>query len=107
MIVIMLLVIRTTKISVPWKNILLVLVCKLILMVVCYVIPKTLLGLIVGLIIGSLIYIVSLIRLKVLTKRDIDFFTQYMNKIPVLKKYTPKLVRYIEEKGLIYKLDEK
>lgn len=103
MVIIMLLVIRTTKISIPWKNILLVLICNLILMVVCYVIPKTIIGLIIGIIIGSSIYIVSLIRLKVLTKRDIIFFSQYMNRVPILKKYTPKIVKYIEEKELIYK----
>ena len=97
MIIIMLLVIKTTKISIPWKNILLVLICNLILMVVCYVIPKTLIGLIIGIIIGSSIYIVSLIRLKVLTKRDINFFSQYMDKIPILKKYAPKIVKYIEK----------
>ena len=45
MIVIMLFVIKTTKISIPWKNILLVLICNLILMAVCYVMPKTLTGL--------------------------------------------------------------
>ena len=72
-------------------------------MAVCYLIPKTLIGLIIGIVIGSLIYIASLIRLKVLTKRDINFFSQYMEKIPILKKYVPKLVRYIEEKELIYK----
>ena len=106
MITIMLFVIKTTKISIPWKNILLVLICNLILMAVCYVIPKTLIGLVIGIIIGSSLYIVSLIMLKVLTKRDIDFFSQYMNKIPILKKYTPKLVKYIEEKGLICELEE-
>ncbi|MDO5859448.1 flippase [Methanobrevibacter sp.] len=99
MIIIMLFVIRTTKISIPWKNILLVLICNLILMAVCYLIPKTLIGLIIGIVIGSAIYCVSLIRLKVLTKRDITFFSQYINKIPVLKKYTPKIVKYIEKKN--------
>ena len=102
----MLFVIRTTRISIPWKNILLVLVCNLILMAACYVIPKTLIGLIVGILIGSSVYIVSLIRLKVLTKRDINFFSQYMDKIPILKKYTPKIVKYIEEKELLYKIEE-
>lgn len=106
MIVIMLFVIRTTRISIPWKNILLVLTCNLILMVVCYLIPKTLIGLIIGTVIGSFIYIVSLIMLKVLTKRDIDFFSQYLNKIPVLKKYAPKVIDYIERKGLLYKTEE-
>ena len=106
MIIIMLIVIRTTRISIPWKNILLVLACNVILMAVCCVIPKTLIGLIIGIIIGSSIYVVSLIMLKVLTKRDIDFFSQYMNKIPILKKYTPKLVEYIVKKELIYKNEE-
>ena len=99
MIIIMFLVIRTTKISIPWKNILLVLICNLILMAVCYIIPKTLIGLIIGILIGSAIYIVSLIRLRVLTKRDITLFSQYMDKIPILKKYTSKLVKYIEKKN--------
>ena len=106
MIVIMLFVIKTTKISIPWKNILLVLICNLILMVVCYVIPKTLIGLIIGIIIGSSVYIVSLVMLKVLTKRDISFFSQYMNKIPILKKYTPRIVEYIERKELMCKIDD-
>ena len=106
MITIMLFVIKTTKISIPWKNILLVLICNLILMAVCYVIPKTLIGLVTGIIIGSSLYIVSLIMLRVLTKRDIDFFSQYMNKIPILKKYAPKIVKYIEKKELIYKTEE-
>ena len=75
----------------------LVLICNLILMIVCYVIPKTLIGLVIGIIIGSSIYIVSLIRLKVLTKRDISFFSQYMNKIPILKKYAPKIVKYMKK----------
>ena len=76
-------------------------------MVVCYLIPKTLIGLIIGIIIGSSIYCLSLLRLKVLTKRDITFFSQYMNKIPILKKYTPKIVRYIEKKELIYEMEER
>ena len=75
-------------------------------MVVCYLIPKTLIGLIIGIIIGSLIYIAALIWLKVLTKRDISFFSQYMNKVPILRKYTPKIVKYIENKGLLYKMDD-
>ena len=83
-----------------------VLICNLILMAVSYVIPKTLIGLIIGIVIGSSIYIVSLIMLKVLTKRDINFFSQYMDKIPVVKKYAPKLVEYIEKKGLICEMDD-
>ena len=106
MIVIMYFVIKNTKISIPWKNILLIISANIILTAICLIIPKSIVGSIFGLIIGSIIYIISLIRLKTLTKRDLNFFTQYLNKIPILKGYNEKIVKYIERKELIYKLED-
>ncbi|MBQ6220423.1 MAG: flippase [Methanosphaera sp.] len=106
MIIIMWLVIKTTKILIPWKNILMIILCNIILMIVCLIIPKTIIGSIIGFIVGCFIYMISLIGLKVLTKRDINFFSQYLNKIPFLKKYSAKIVKYIEKKELIYKIEK-
>lgn len=105
MIVIMYFVIKNTNISIPWTNILMIIVSNMILMIVSLLIPKTVIGSIIGLIIGSIIYLLSLIRLKVLTKRDINFFTVYLNKIPYLRPYVEKVVKYIEKKDLIYKIE--
>ena len=104
MIVIMYFVIRYTKISIPWKNILMIVLSNIILMIPCLIIPKTIIGSIIALVLGLIIYMLSLIFLKVLTKRDIEFFSQYFNKIPILKNYTPKIIKYIEKKELISKL---
>lgn len=105
MIVIMYFVIKNTKISIPWRNILLIIASNIILMIVSLIIPKTIIGSIIGLIVGSVIYLIALIFLKVLTKRDLNFFAQYLNKIPILRTYTQKVVKYIENKNLIYKLE--
>lgn len=106
MVVIMYFVIKYTKISIPWKNILLIISSNIILTIVCLIIPKSIIGSIVGLILGSIIYLVSLIMLKVLTKRDLNFFVQYFNKIPAINRYTEKIVKYIEKKELIYKIED-
>lgn len=105
MIVIMYFVIKNTRISIPWTNIFMILLANIILMIVSLIIPKTIIGSIIGLIIGGAIYIIALIRLKVFTKRDINFFTAYLNKIPFLRGQTKKIVKYIEKKDLIYKIE--
>lgn len=106
MIVILYFVKKITKISIPWKNISLIISANIILTIVCLIIPKSIIGSIIGLILGSIIYLISLIMLKVLTKRDLNFFVQYFNKIPILKEYTEKIVKYIEKKELIYKIED-
>jgi stage V sporulation protein B len=70
------------------------------------IIPKSIIGSIIGLILGGVIYLISLIMLKVLTKKDLNFFVQYLNKIPIIKGHTEKIVKYIEKKELIYKIED-
>ncbi|MCD7781312.1 MAG: flippase [Methanosphaera sp.] len=105
MVTIIYIVIRQTNISIPWKNILMIIVCNVILMMVSLIIPKTILGAIIGFIIGIIIYCVLLICLRVLSLRDINFFVEYVNKIPQLRKYTERIVKFIENKNLIYKTE--
>ena len=103
MIVIMYFVIKNTKISIPWHNIILIIVSNFALVLVCIFIPKTIIGLIIGSIIGIILYLIVLILLRVLTKKDILFFAEYFNKIKFLKPYTDKTIKFIEKHNLIYK----
>ncbi len=103
MCIIMFVVIRSTKISIPWNNILMILLSNIILMIVCMIIPKTIVGTIIGSITGGIIYCISLIFLKVLSKKDILFFKEYADKIPYINKYFEKVVKFIEKHDLIYK----
>jgi stage V sporulation protein B len=105
MMVIMNFVIKNTEISIPWKNILMIICSNMILMILCLLIPKTIIGCIFGFIIGSMIYLILLVRLKVFTKRDLKFFTSYFSKIPFVNKYITRIVKYIEKKELIYKIE--
>ena len=103
MIVILSLVIRYTRISIPWKNILMIVLSNVILTAVALLIPKSILGCIIGFIIGAIIYVIILITLKVLTLKDIRFFTEIINKASFMKKYTERIVKFIQKHDLIYK----
>ena len=96
-------VIRNTKISLPWKNILLIVTCNIILMIACIIIPKTIIGAIIGFIVGTILYIVCLFLFRVLSERDIKFFTDYLNRETFLRPYTEKIIKFIEKHELIYK----
>ena len=103
MIVILYCVIRNTRISIPWKNILMIIISNIILTIACIIIPKTIIGSIIGCVVGCVIYVLSLILLRALSKRDIDFFTTYLYKIKFIKPYIEKIVKFIEKHDLIYK----
>lgn len=103
MITIVYIVLKHTKISIPWTNILLIIASNIILTVVCMLIPKTILGCILGCIVGIIIYVICLVFLKVLSKRDLDFFTAYLNRIKLLREPVKKIVKFIENHDLIYK----
>lgn len=103
MIVILYCVIRNTRISIPWKNILMIIISNIILTIACIIIPKTIIGSIIGCVVGCVIYVLSLILLRALSKRDIDFFTAYLYKIKFIKPYIEKIVKFIEKHDLIYK----
>lgn len=103
MIVILYTVIRNTKISLPWKNILLIVACNIILMIACIIIPKTIIGAVIGFIVGTILYIVCLFLFRVLSERDIKFFTDYLNRATFLRPYTEKIIKFIEKHELIYK----
>lgn len=100
MIVILYLVKQATQIKIPYKNIGLILLSNIILLGICLIIPKTIIGLIIGCIIGTIIYIVTLLILKVLSHQDIIFFTEHMNKIPKIRKFTNKTIKFIEKHKL-------
>jgi stage V sporulation protein B len=98
-------VVRKTDIKIPWNNILRIIIANIILAAICIFIPKSILGCIIGFIIGIIVYLISILELRIMTKRDLNFFMSFLNKIPFMNKYDEKIVKYIEKKNLIYKLE--
>ena len=105
MCVILMIVVRKTDIKIPWNNILRIIIANIILAAICIFIPKSILGCIIGFIIGIIVYLISILELRIMTKRDLNFFMSFLNKIPFMNKYDEKIVKYIEKKNLIYKLE--
>ncbi|MBO7718872.1 MAG: flippase [Methanosphaera sp.] len=105
MIIILFIVVRKTDIHIPWKNILRIILANIILALVCVLIPKSIIGCIIGFIIGAVVYLILILKLKIMTMRDLNFFMSFLNKIPFMNGYDEKIVKYIEKKNLIYKLE--
>ena len=103
MIIILYIVKLKTNVSMPYKNVGLIILCNIILLMVCLIIPKTIPGLIIGCIVGFIIYSLALITLRVLSMQDIKFFIDYMNKIPKMNKFSDKIVKFIEKHNLYSK----
>ena len=103
MIIILYIVKLKTNVSMPYKNVGLIILCNIILLMVCLIIPKTIPGLIIGCIVGFIIYSLALITLRVLSMQDIKFFIDYMNKIPKMNKFSDKIVKFIEKHNLYRK----
>ena len=100
MCIILFIVIRKTKIKLPIKNIALILLCNVILALICIVIPKTIMGLIIGSIVSLIVYMLSLLVFRVLSKDDIIFFINYVEKIPYIKRYTSNIMDFIDKHKL-------
>ncbi|MDO5825354.1 MAG: flippase [Methanosphaera sp.] len=105
MAIIVAIVIRKTSIRIPWNNILRILIANIILAIICLLIPKSIMGCIVGFVIGGVIYLISILRLRIMTKRDLNFFMSFLNRMPFINKYEEKIVKYIENNNLIYKIE--
>lgn len=105
MIIILYFVVRNTKIRLPFKNISKMIIANIVLAVICIVIPKSIVGCIVGFILGSIIYLGLLLALKVMTKRDITFFSEFVKRIPFIRNYVERIVKFIEKHELIYNIE--
>jgi len=105
MIIILLIVIRNTHIKLPYNNIFKMLIANIILALICLFIPKTIIGCIIGFIFGSIVYVILLLLLRVMTRKDITFFSAFINKIPFVRNYVDKIVKFIEKHNLIYNIE--
>ena len=105
MIIILVIVVKKTDIKIPSNNIIRIIVANAILALICMFIPKTIIGCIIGFVIGSGVYLLCILKLRIMTKRDLDFFMSFIRRIPFMDKYEQKIVKYIENNDLIYKLE--
>lgn len=91
---------RLTKIHPPYKDLAKILVVTFIMMTIMDFAPQTLIGMIVGGAIASVIYVVLIVYLRAIKSEDMVFIEHIVNKTGPLKKYLNKIVvkinNYIE-----------
>lgn len=102
MCIILYVVIKKTSIKLPLNNLGRIITANILLIAISILIPKTIIGCFIGFIIGFIIYLMAILLLKVLTKKDVEFFMAFMTKIPLLKKYNKTIIKFIEKHKLIY-----
>ena len=62
---------------------------------IMYVVPQNILGMIIGGIIGSILYLAIVVFTKAIKRDDVVFIEHIANKTGPLKKYLDPVVRFI------------
>lgn len=83
---------KITKTKAPYKFIIKITISSLLMIVPYMVLPKNSYGLIMGMIICPIIYLIALTFLKTLDSDDIEWFKNIFSKTGFLKKYIYKIL---------------
>jgi stage V sporulation protein B len=85
---------KLSKIHPPYKDLLKMFVAAGVMIFVMYLLPHTIIGMFVGLVLGSMAYIIVILLLKAIKVEDIVFIEHFVNRSGPLKKYLMKFVYY-------------
>ena len=80
----------------PYLDLAKMFVATLVMVFVMVLIPKTFLGMIIGGILGTIVYLIMIMLLKALKPEDVVFFEHIVEKTGPLKKYLVKLVKIVK-----------
>ena len=91
---------KLTSIHPPYKDLAKIIVVTVIMMIIMAIAPQSLIGMIIGGVIASIVYIFLIVYLKAIKSEDMAFVEHIVNKTGPLKKYLNKIVikinNYIE-----------
>ena len=87
---------RLTKTHAPYSFLIKVTVASLIMAIPSVLLPNDVLGLIIGIIVCPIIYVVMVILLKTLSHDDVSEFRKYASKLGPVKKYANKLLDIVD-----------
>ncbi len=87
---------RLSEIHPPYSDLFKMILATLVMIFVMYLIPKTILGMFVGLILGTMAYIIVILLLKAIKEEDVVFVEPFVNKTGPLKKHLTKIVKIIK-----------
>ena len=88
---------RMTKTHAPYTFLTKVTIASLIMALPVFVLPNDSYGLIAGLIICPIIYMIAIVALRTLSHDDVAGFRRFANKLGPLSKYANKLLDIIDK----------
>lgn len=96
MIPILWLTFKLTKVNVPYELFGKIIISSIIMGIIILLLPQNTMGLIFAIILGCIIYFMSLIILKTFDKNDIRLIQKFSNKLGPLSKPVNKILIFIE-----------
>lgn len=91
---------RLTKSKLKYSKLNKIILASIIMGIILYIIPNNVYGLILAVILSPVIYLISLIYLRIFESEDIERMKSLNNKFGPLKGIYMKIVRKIEEKTI-------
>ena len=83
---------KLSEIHPPYKDLFKMFVAAAFMIFVMYLIPHSIIGMFIGLIVGSLVYIIVILLLKAIRPEDVVFVEHFVNRTGPLKKHLMKIV---------------
>ena len=90
---------RMTKTHAPYSFLTKVTVASLIMAIPSLLVPNNVYGLVVGMVVCPIIYVVMIVLLKTLSHDDVVEFRRYANKLGPIAKYANKLLDIIDKRS--------
>ena len=91
---------RLTKSKLKYSKLNKIILASIIMGIILYIIPNNVYGLILAVILSPVIYLISLIYLRIFESEDIERMKNLNNKFGPLKGIYIKIVKKIEEKTI-------
>ena len=88
---------RITKTKIPFKFFAKIVAASLIMGIPILFLPQNLIGIIIGIIICPIIYLVLLVLFKTLNSEDIGLARDYSNKLGPLSKFSNRIIDIVEK----------
>ena len=86
---------KITSIHAPYLDMIKMFIASFVMIGMMYVVPQNILGMIIGGIIGSILYLAIVVFTKAMKRDDVVFIEHIANKTGPLKKYLDPVVRFI------------
>ena len=88
---------RMTKTHAPYSFLTKVTIASLIMGIPSILLPNNVLGLVIGIIICPIIYVVMVILLRTLSHEDVEQFRRYASKLGPMKNYANKILNLMDK----------